>query len=75
MQQLFLRFFPNENIKEAKKFSMKLPEFELSMAQLQGHLLKYRSSSIGAMEQVPELLRSSKPQTLKKQTVKKKKFI
>ena len=69
MQQIFVRFFPNAGVREAKKFSMKLPEFELSMAQLQGHLLKFRSSSLSAMEQVPELLRSSKPQTLKKQTV------
>ena len=37
---MFLRFFPGEEAK-AKTFSSSLPGDELSMAQLQGHFLKY----------------------------------
>ena len=46
MKRLFLRFFPLSNAKEADSFAIKLPEYELSMAQLQGHLLEYRHSSL-----------------------------
>jgi hypothetical protein len=68
MQRLFLRFFPNAGDLEAKRFASSLPEFELSMAQLQGHLLEYRDSSKEAVDQVPNLLRASKPQQVKKMT-------
>jgi chaperone BCS1 len=73
MKRLFLRFFPNDNADEgnrqATQFACKLPEYELSMAMLQGHLLEYRHSSIAAIEHVPALLRASKPQEVKKQTI------
>jgi hypothetical protein len=69
MRRLFRRFFPNCTDDEAHQFAVKLPEFELSMAMLQGHLLQYRDSSYAAIENVPSLLRASKPQEVKRQTI------
>lgn len=68
IRNLFLRFFEGES-SLANEFASKLPEFELSMAQLQGHLLEHRGSASGAVTNIPKLLRASKPQKLKKQTV------
>ena len=69
MARLFLRFFPHSNLIEAKKFASMLPEFELSMAQLQGHLLEYRDSAENAVNKVNEFLSASKPQQVKKMTI------
>lgn len=68
MRNLFLRFFECESAR-ADEFAAKLPEFELSMAQLQGHLLANRDSSADAVANVPRLLRASKPQQVQKLTV------
>ena len=40
LEKMFLRFFPGE-VDKAKVFASSLPADELSMAQLQGHFLKY----------------------------------
>lgn len=42
MTNMFKRMFPDEDESMADKFANKLPEFKLSMAKIQGHLLKYR---------------------------------
>ena len=67
MERMFLRFFPEEEKEDeeekgtassqAKEFAANLPEFEISMAQLQGFLMKHRKSSSAALENVGELLR------------------
>jgi ATP-dependent Zn protease len=44
MERLFLRFFPDAEL-EAKEFALKLPTNEISMAQLQGHLLEHKTSA------------------------------
>lgn len=68
MRNLFLRFFECDWAL-ADAFASKLPEFELSMAQLQGHLLANRDSGAEAVANVPRLLRASKPQQIQKLTV------
>merc|ERR1712159_37239 len=60
MQALFLRFFPAETTK-AVDFAASLPEGELSMAQLQGHLLQHKDSGQEALSTVPSLLEDAKP--------------
>merc|ERR1711871_361059 len=60
MQSLFLRFFPAETTK-AVDFAASLPEGELSMAQLQGHLLQHKDSGQEALSTVPSLLEDAKP--------------
>ena len=63
MERIFLRFFPEANQKgkgngsQAKVFAANLPEFEISMAQLQGFLMKHRKSPADALENLGELLR------------------
>ncbi|GAB5359569.1 hypothetical protein AAMO2058_000554700 [Amorphochlora amoebiformis] len=68
MREIFLRFFP-EDYKMADEFARKLPKFELSMAQLQGHLLEHRSNARLAVERVPKLLQSTKPQATDRMSV------
>eukprot|EP01012_Entosiphon_sulcatum_P045300 TRINITY_DN6038_c0_g1_i1.p1 TRINITY_DN6038_c0_g1~~TRINITY_DN6038_c0_g1_i1.p1 ORF type:complete len:878 (-),score=148.80 TRINITY_DN6038_c0_g1_i1:8-2620(-) len=60
MQRLFLRFFPGED-GLALEFSSRLPEFEISMAQLQGHLLECKEDATLAIENVSKLLQATKP--------------
>jgi len=69
--KLFGRFFPSAPFSLAKEFSRCLPEYELSMAQLQGHLMKYRSGSGAndAVTRVSDLLSNSSPQAEKHMTV------
>lgn len=47
--RIFLRFFPDNNL--AEDFANKITE-NISMAQLQGHLLKYRDSADEAINQL-----------------------
>lgn len=54
MQKLFLKFHPNAE-KKALSFAKQLPEFKISMAKLQGHLMKYRNSVDGSLDKVKEL--------------------
>lgn len=68
MRRLFLRFFAGEEAL-ADRFAAQLPEYEISMAQLQGHLLEYRTSAEAAVDAVPTLLRQTKPQQVKRMTV------
>ena len=46
----------------AEKFQKKIPQDEISMAQLQGHLLKTKHSPSEAVETVTELLKAKQPQ-------------
>jgi len=61
MERLFLRFFPDAEL-EAKEFALKLPTNEISMAQLQGHLLEHKTSAQLCIDSIPKLLQRSKPQ-------------
>jgi mitochondrial chaperone BCS1 len=55
MKGLFCRFYPDdENL--AQDFANQLPVFKLSMAKLQGHMLKYRESAKACIENAKELL-------------------
>ena len=60
-QRLFRNFFPGEPADLAAEFAGALPEDELTMAQLQGHLLEYKTAPSLAIQNVPRLLRASKP--------------
>jgi chaperone BCS1 len=42
MVNMFKRFNP-DNFERAEEFAKQLPENKLSMAKLQGHLMKYRN--------------------------------
>eukprot|EP01006_Ploeotia_vitrea_P066172 TRINITY_DN94458_c0_g1_i1.p1 TRINITY_DN94458_c0_g1~~TRINITY_DN94458_c0_g1_i1.p1 ORF type:complete len:891 (+),score=90.03 TRINITY_DN94458_c0_g1_i1:111-2783(+) len=55
MQRLFLRFFPGKDA-QAQEFASRLPEFEISMAQLQGHMLESKYSPEAALSNVARLL-------------------
>eukprot|EP00494_Astrolonche_serrata_P028942 UN29209 len=59
MRRLFVRFFPKAE-ESAKIFSRSIPEYELSMAQIQGHLMLHRLSEKAAVEGVPSLLEGIK---------------
>merc|ERR1711871_501255 len=60
MQSLFLRFFPGD-ANGADAFAARLPEGELSMAQLQGHLLQHKDDPLETVRAIPALLESAKP--------------
>ena len=59
------RFFPLEqdpaNEQFARTFSRRIPEFEISMAQLQGHMLRYSESPGECVEALAELMKSRNP--------------
>lgn len=52
---MFLRFFP-EGQDNAIRFADSLPSGKLSMAQVQGHLLKHRHSESKAVEEASQIL-------------------
>jgi SpoVK/Ycf46/Vps4 family AAA+-type ATPase len=55
MFKMFLRFNPGlESL--ADEFAKQLPEGKLSMAKLQGHLMKYRDQPENQVKHAPELL-------------------
>ena len=62
LKHMFLRFFPGETAK-ADVFKAKLPADELSMAQVQGHLLEFSESSDDCITNIPNLLKRAKPTT------------
>lgn len=66
--RLFLRFFPQE-AELAEEFGRLVPGGELSMAKLQGHLLKYKDSALSAVHEVHELLVTSSTLRLDDKTV------
>merc|ERR1719502_2493986 len=49
---------------QAERFADSLPEKELSMAQLQGHLLQHKDCPEDAIRSVPALLEDAKPSQL-----------
>jgi len=57
--QLFDRFYPKDD--RAWMFASALPEFEISMAQLQGYLLEHKKDPDSALAHLPRLLEVSKP--------------
>ena len=59
--KLFSRFFEDEPEEHAHQFAEALPEYELSMATLQGYLLEHKTDPHGALAHVQRLLHSSKP--------------
>lgn len=60
MKGLFLRFFPEKGDDMAQQFANQLPVFKLSMAKLQGHMLKYRENAELCVERAKELLLDDK---------------
>jgi hypothetical protein len=55
LEGMFLRFFPG-NLYDARRFAASLPPGVLSLARVQGHLVKYRLSMEDALaEAVSEL--------------------
>ena len=60
-QKLYSRFFAGEPEASAAAFAEALPQYELSMATLQGYLLEHKTDPSGALAHVQRLLRSSKP--------------
>jgi len=60
-RKLFSRFFNEAPEADAAAFASALPEYELSMAALQGYLLEHKTDAAGALAHVQRLLRASKP--------------
>eukprot|EP00615_Pteridomonas_danica_P004155 CAMPEP_0114350614 /NCGR_PEP_ID=MMETSP0101-20121206/16506_1 /TAXON_ID=38822 ORGANISM="Pteridomonas danica, Strain PT" /NCGR_SAMPLE_ID=MMETSP0101 /ASSEMBLY_ACC=CAM_ASM_000211 /LENGTH=804 /DNA_ID=CAMNT_0001489959 /DNA_START=620 /DNA_END=3034 /DNA_ORIENTATION=+ len=64
-KQLFIRFFPHvTNTELPLIFMSKIPEYEVSMAALQGHLLQYRDHPEEAIIHVHEILKSHQSSSL-----------
>lgn len=57
-KEIFSRFYPGSPEEQAIQFSEKIPDGMLSMAAIQGHLLKYRDNSKQAVDLAGELLES-----------------
>lgn len=57
-KELFSRFYPESSEEQSVQFSEKIPAGVLSMAEIQGHLLKYRDCSKRAVEFAGELMES-----------------
>merc|ERR1719453_2085314 len=62
--RLYSRFYEKAPPEDAEAFASALPEYEISMAQLQGYLLEHKTDPHGALEHVPRLLRSTKPRSV-----------
>lgn len=60
-RSLFMRFFPIASPAVAHKFSSAIPEGELSMAAIQGHLLQYESDMDAAIDNISELVAEKAP--------------
>ncbi len=56
MAKMFARFFPDATETAAAQFAARLPSDELSMAQIQGHLLEHRGDATKCIRNVPKLL-------------------
>jgi len=68
-RRLYLRFFPEAPAKAADAFAAALPEFELSMAALQGYLLEHKTDPTGALAHTARLLRTTKPLAVDRMTI------
>jgi hypothetical protein len=64
MATMYRRFFPGCTTVQAEEFAAALPEQELSMAALQGHLLEHKEDAADATHTVPQLLLAAAPQQL-----------
>jgi hypothetical protein len=69
MQRMFLRFFPEET-KLAQDFASRLPEFELSLASLQGHFLRKSLTAAEAVDSTALLLQTTKPNMDQRKTIR-----
>lgn len=56
MKGLFKKFYPESTEQQQQHFANELPEFKINMAKLQGHFLKYRLDSEGAVSNAKSLL-------------------
>lgn len=68
LEKMFLRFFPGD-FQSAINFARSLPGDEISMAQLQGHFLKYSNSANECCSTFRELLQQSKVQVTEMQSI------
>lgn len=68
IKELFERFFPDEKEK-SQSFANELPVFKISMAKLQGHLLKYRESGDQCIARAQELVSEDKDLATKDMTI------
>jgi len=68
-RKLYARFFGGSPEADAAAFADALPEYELSMAALQGYLLSHKDDPKGALAHVQRLLRSTKPLNVDRMTV------
>lgn len=57
MVEMFQRFFPN-NKDKAEEFAFELPPYTISMAKLQGHLMKYKKDASVCIENAYHLKES-----------------
>lgn len=62
-------FFPVEDPKKVEAFTQLIPEREISMAQLQGHFVKYRDSLEAAIENVGDVLKSNTSNKVARQSL------
>jgi len=56
--ELFRRFFPNATEQQTSQFISKIPEDSVSMAELQGYLLKSKGDIQSAVDNVDEFINS-----------------
>jgi len=59
-RKLFMRFYPEADEALVNKWTNSIPEFEFSMAQLQGHLLECKHSAAEAVNKIYKLIGSKK---------------
>ena len=69
IKSLFQRFFPDETQERSQQFTNELPVFKLSMAKLQGHLLRYRESADDCIARAKDLLQDNNDSTSKEMTI------
>jgi len=60
LKRLFLKFYPDELL--AEQFSNKIPENTISMANLQGYLIKYKNDPRSAVENADEVIKEQHSQ-------------
>lgn len=58
--KLFERFFPGRS-DDARRFGAAVPDREITMAQLQGHLLKHKTDAVAAVLTVDSILGTARP--------------
>ncbi len=58
IQKIFERFYPVASKEEVETFSTQIPEKSITMAELQGHLLRNRTSHKMAIQSLELFLKS-----------------